>query len=504
MKKKLTKAIAILMCVIIACMSMSVSVFAANKDVYTIDKLQGHTVNYAMTNESETCALMELDYGMEFASTFNGRDYKFFNYHEYLPDNCDEIVVYDYVTKGDTFAFLLRSYKLEEFWDYDESEGVSYKYEELVLKEQMILTTTDFNSFKEYKLDFGTEDEYYAYFECIGDKIIYGTIDHVEENGKTYFEGVYYTTTDFANWTKHTTPKEEATGLYQDIYYSVAGNTLCIELYTSDDDMYLSSKAFATQDFSDYTTVFGGFKNGETLSPFFCASPVEGKIIRIGDAYSANDFSYLRSEIALVDVKTGEEEILLNGSLNVWEYYCNDNNFCLVYEREEGDPAEVFMYNERAKKFETEKTDYSIMDVYFEGYLGDAVFFQKGDSLCVSPAGNPAHYNQYDISSLALADADPIIIRLNGELLLVCTVFETYVEKTKVAKLDVSLQKNGDLNNDGVINSTDALAVLMSTVDKKTLTEAEKSVADTTKDGTINSTDALMILQYAVGKRLGI
>lgn len=500
MKKKLTKAIAILMCVIIACMSMSVSVFAANKDVYTIDQLEGYAVTFVETNKSETRAFLELGYGYDYATTTNGKDYTIFNFNEYLPAGCEEITVYDHFVKDDLFCLLLRAYRSEWVTDgYDE-------WLSSVCEEQMILTTTDFKSFTKHSLDLNVDINDYAYFDVIGDTFFYGTREYRESGRKAYFSGVYYTTKDFVNWTKHQTPELQAVDLYQDVYYSVAGNALCIELYTADEDRYTSSKVYATQDFNNYTTVFGGFKKDEVTSPFFCATPVNGKILRFNDVYSSKHDTYLRSEIALVDVKTGEEKIMLEDSLNYWEYYCSDNNFCLIYEREEGDPAEIFMYNERAMKFETEKTDYSVWDVYFEGYLGDAIFFQKGDSICVSPSGNPAHYNEYDISDLGVTDADLGIIRLNGDIFVLATIWNEHkdIEQVKAAKLDISLQKNGDLNNDGVINSTDALAVLMSTVDKKTLTEAEKAVADTTKDGAINSTDALMILQYAVGKRLGI
>ncbi|MBR3836305.1 MAG: dockerin type I repeat-containing protein [Clostridia bacterium] len=507
MKMKLTKAISVLMCIVVVCMSISVSSFAAPKDVYTIDKLEGHTVTDVRVNNSETCAVVTLDYA-DFASTTNGRDYKFFNYYEYLPDYCDEIDVYDYIIKDDTFIFLLRAYKLEEVWDYVESEGVSYKEEKLVLKEQFIVTTKDFNSFKKYDLNFSI-NELYTSLECINDKILYATVNFFEKNGKEYFEALYYTTSDLAKWTEHKSPAVEVTDLYQDVYYTVAGSTLCIELYTLNDEQYFPQKVYLTDDFENYTTTDNGHSKDESHVYYFCPSSVQGKIIRIGDVYSNDDDSYLRTDIVQIDSKTGEEQVLFSECLNFWESYYTDNEFLFLFEREEGDPAEVFMYNTRAKKFETEKADYSIMDVLVNGYLNntnDAVLFFKADSLCVSPSGNPAHYNEYDIShiGLDLEETYPFIIKLNGEVLIIATSFEVYVDKTKVAKLDVSLQKNGDLNNDGTVNSTDALQVLLSTVDKTTLTTQQKAVADANKDNAINSTDALMILRYSVGKILGI
>lgn len=61
--------------------------------------------------------------------------------------------------------------------------------------------------------------------------------------------------------------------------------------------------------------------------------------------------------------------------------------------------------------------------------------------------------------------------------------------------------KEGDVNLDGVVNSTDALIVLKVSVGKTTLRQELNQVADVNDNIIINSTDALLILQYAVGKR---
>lgn len=58
----------------------------------------------------------------------------------------------------------------------------------------------------------------------------------------------------------------------------------------------------------------------------------------------------------------------------------------------------------------------------------------------------------------------------------------------------------GDVNNDGKINSSDALLILQSAVGKITLSATQTLAADVNKDGKINSSDALKVLQYAVGK----
>ena len=57
----------------------------------------------------------------------------------------------------------------------------------------------------------------------------------------------------------------------------------------------------------------------------------------------------------------------------------------------------------------------------------------------------------------------------------------------------------GDVNGDGVINSADALAVLLHAVSTKELTGAELAAADLDSNGTVNSADALVILRISVG-----
>lgn len=58
----------------------------------------------------------------------------------------------------------------------------------------------------------------------------------------------------------------------------------------------------------------------------------------------------------------------------------------------------------------------------------------------------------------------------------------------------------GDPNNDGKINSSDALVCLQHSVGKIKLTDSAFTAADVDKNGKINSADALKILQYSVGK----
>ena len=58
----------------------------------------------------------------------------------------------------------------------------------------------------------------------------------------------------------------------------------------------------------------------------------------------------------------------------------------------------------------------------------------------------------------------------------------------------------GDVNDDGSINSVDALLTLQASVGKLNLSASAQMAADVNADSTINSVDALRILQYSVGK----
>lgn len=60
--------------------------------------------------------------------------------------------------------------------------------------------------------------------------------------------------------------------------------------------------------------------------------------------------------------------------------------------------------------------------------------------------------------------------------------------------------KYGDLNNDGKVNSSDALDVLKHSVGSKLLTGDNLVLGDVNADSLINSADALLVLQFAVGK----
>ena len=58
----------------------------------------------------------------------------------------------------------------------------------------------------------------------------------------------------------------------------------------------------------------------------------------------------------------------------------------------------------------------------------------------------------------------------------------------------------GDVNGDGKVNSSDALAVLKSSTGIITLSSAQKTAADVNGDGAVNVIDAMLIARYAAKK----
>lgn len=57
----------------------------------------------------------------------------------------------------------------------------------------------------------------------------------------------------------------------------------------------------------------------------------------------------------------------------------------------------------------------------------------------------------------------------------------------------------GDLNNDGRVDSSDALIILKASTSLASLSNSQKVYADVNADGKVDSADALLVLQRAVG-----
>jgi len=76
------------------------------------------------------------------------------------------------------------------------------------------------------------------------------------------------------------------------------------------------------------------------------------------------------------------------------------------------------------------------------------------------------------------------------------TVSVRHANSDQVLEFSVRVLKLGDVNNDGSINSTDALSVLRHEAQLISLNEEQKMAADVNRDGKIDSSDALGIQRY--------
>ena len=95
--------------------------------------------------------------------------------------------------------------------------------------------------------------------------------------------------------------------------------------------------------------------------------------------------------------------------------------------------------------------------------------------------------------------------KLEAEKITGVTYTGGYLEfyTSHFSKFVVGVEDNfyGDINADGMVNSSDALRALQHSVGQQTLTGEAFTRGDVNKDSGINSSDALAILQFSVGSR---
>lgn len=104
--------------------------------------------------------------------------------------------------------------------------------------------------------------------------------------------------------------------------------------------------------------------------------------------------------------------------------------------------------------------------------------------------------------AVATVDKNGVVYAVKkGTAKITCTVTDQYGHKVSdTCNAEVYIKDDlGDVNEDGVINSADALMVLNYNVKKIDLTRNQKKFADVNKDGRVDSVDALQILRFVVG-----
>ncbi|QAA34485.1 dockerin type I domain-containing protein [Clostridium manihotivorum] len=123
------------------------------------------------------------------------------------------------------------------------------------------------------------------------------------------------------------------------------------------------------------------------------------------------------------------------------------------------------------------------------------------------------HFNMLDSSKLVItalsSDSNIITPNVNGSTLTlniksigiaIITVTASDEKSTLVDKFEVKLNKLGDLNGDGFINTADALLIYRVTSGKDIPTDADKSRMDLNEDGKITNADADVIMNTYLGK----
>ena len=140
----------------------------------------------------------------------------------------------------------------------------------------------------------------------------------------------------------------------------------------------------------------------------------------------------------------------------------------------------------------------------------------KGHTAIVSDSGSTEWSVMLDPEGEALVYGDPLVtftfyadstVDIN-ELPLTITVTEAYDSALKDIDLDgctrveIASKKEagtyGNVNGDGSVDASDALAILRASVGIEKLGSSEIAAADINGDGSVDSTDALGVLQYTV------
>lgn len=542
MKKKFLKLIATLMCIIITCLSVSVGSFATSGEVYEINALKGYySINSVITNDAGTIAVLNLikpNGVFDYAVTKNGKDFTILNFDEYLPEESDEIQIFDCIKNGNTFVLYLREYATElvkeTYYDEYYDEYYEEEYEKTVLKKHFILKTTNFVDYEKYEINVDISntlamdpewydtlltEEFQNMFFC-GDvfvlaadfieitKVVNEDEVSAEAYGGRYLKGVYYTTTDFVNWTKHYTPE-----LFQELY-SVSSNAVRISYdylqsnrilvkYSTGDFYHImyQDNVYIITDFMESVSIMTedvGYASVKSVKPTGIDSKTFIKITDVYDYYGYYDYNY--SKFELVDCESGGTTLLSKENCT-WLSTCRDGDNWLLIEK--SGKTTSCLFNPATNRYEkvSDTIGYCLTDnfVWLDS-LQEAWIFFANDRLCVSPDGSFSEYEEYNISQFGFNEHYMRLFSLNGKVYIIGEFWQGEHTLIKVAETDISLKRNGDLNGDDKINSSDALLVLQHSVGKITLDDTQKSCADVNKDGKINSSDALMILQYSVGK----
>lgn len=527
MKKKLLKSIALVMCVVIACLSMPLGSSAAGK-VYTVDELARY-VEKVITNKSDTIALFEISkdhwysggYEYEehqYAITRNGKDFEVLNFDKYKPAGSDCIMPYDCTVNGDLFAIVLKSYKKM----VDEYSWVNFEETATI-----IITTKDFKTYTDCNFDVVQEkralkySEYYhqlpqkeecGLFEFIGDTLVFADMSYEFSGDK--FSGIYYTSKDMKTWKKNKTALfdvkyDDLDEKFADILsYNAIDDVLIVERIEFRDFGRVCLESYATPDFKKYVKVYEKEEEILWTNIMYEKSKNSDNLIYL---LSYDDFSgkFSGNELRSLSLSTEQKSLLTeindermhNGLL----LSADEENVYLINSDNKGNTEKITV---KADFTLTKSTpDYNIQEIQMVDILGETAVAYNNEILYLFTDYSFTDYEKYNIADIGFVSSWTNVFKLNGSLYMVESVYDDnfpdkpiYYPIRIAVVAEKSINKQGDLNGDSQVNSTDALVILQSAVGKTTLSASQKAVADVNKDGNVNSTDALKILQFVVEK----
>lgn len=224
---------------------------------------------------------------------------------------------------------------------------------------------------------------------------------------------------------------------------------------------------------------------GVSANAFTFCRPIESitfgsKIENLGE----KAFGFVKTAVLGEDgTETGEFELSANENLTVYGYdntpvkkYAFDNSFVYIsLGGEDPEPPTPPVFPELVIPGEyTSFIDEEAKTVYFYNTdVASAEFYEK-----LAKDG----FTSVTVTEGLIGTGSVITLEANGE-----TKEYTFIVM-------------GDVNGDGKVNSSDALAILQHSVGSKTLEGNALVTADLSGDGMINSADALACLQIAVGQ----
>lgn len=524
MKRKFLKSIALIMCVVITCLTLSVGSVAASGNVYEAIGLEGY-VERVITNQSETITLVETidpSFGgiyeydnHQFAITKNGKDFKMLDFNKYKPSDSDCIMVYDCAVKEDTFVFVLKSFDISGEYDYIETST-------------KILSTSDFETYTDCDFEAiqdktvlrNTYHERNKWSKCgflgfVGDVLVFADTSY-ETVGENKFKGVFYTTEDLKNWSKEHTVTFD--GIVVDNYdekytyvsfaYKEESGYLIVEELENTEWGYSCTNAYITHNFISYQKIYEKEEKLDFVNLHYEISDESYELIILEsymdvDAPADDEFGS-GENLSSVNIQTGiKTELIKKKSIetyNGWVLYGHAENVYFVT-TSQNDNTEINVIKTDLSVQKT-KGDYSISDFYYLTNNKDNVYAISKNCIYHFFNGNMKDFRKYDTSEFGFDSRYSKIFELNERLYYIESKYtDTFsgnvFEPIRIAEIETKSEQLGDLNNDSKVNSSDALLVLQAATGIVNLTQEQKSFADVNKDGKINSNDALRILQFA-------